>query len=750
MKTQLTKITTQPVKKHPSILASRIRLFLVLMSLFVATSAPAPALDAVWLVNPSSGDWNTGTNWSTSPSAPVNAGDTATFDTSTQTSLSLSSNVTVESITFQPGASAFTIATTGNVVLTVQGTGIVNNSGDTQTIINDVLLNEFFVASAGSTNFLNSSTAGNATITNYNVNLNLPGLAVGSTKFFNASTAGNATINNFGGDTEFLNSSTAGNATITNIGIGFTQFLNTSTAGNATISNFGGVGTGNFGEGSTIFSDTSTAGNATITNNPGGSTGFSDNATAGNATITNFFGGSTGFSNNATAGKATIVNTFGSTGFSDNATAGNATITNFSGGSTGFSNNATAGKATIVNTGGSGDPFARIGGFTEFADSSTAGNATIINNSGVAGGFGGSTSFANSSTAGNATIITNSGGMTLFSDSSDGGTARAITNGNGSFDISGLTTAGMGIGSIEGSGNYFLGSKTLTVGGNNLSTTVSGVIQDGGIEGGAGGSLTKVGTGTLTLTGTNSYTGPTTVNAGVLIVDGSIASAHTLVNAGGLLGGHGSLGGSLVNSGIVSPGNSPGTLTVNGNYTQNTSGTLRIEVAGPAPSQHDLLAVNGHATLAGTLQLIGLGSFTLHVGNQVTFLTASGGVSGTFGTVLATATLVKAQVVDLPNAVVLEGTQGSFVEEASTPNTVAVAQALDSAVGDPRASTLVAFLNEEPLNKLFSDFGLISPEALASIFNIGVSLANVQSANLKRRRKTSARAAPALVRRALR
>jgi autotransporter-associated beta strand protein len=709
MKTQLTKITTQPVKKHPSILASRIRLFLVLMSLFVATSAPAPALDAVWLVNPSSGDWNTGTNWSTSPSAPVNAGDTATFDTSTQTSLSLSSNVTVESITFQPGASAFTIATTGNVVLTVQGTGIVNNSGDTQTIINDVLLNEFFVASAGSTNFLNSSTAGNATITNYNVNLNLPGLAVGSTKFFNASTAGNATINNFGGDTEFLNSSTAGNATITNIGIGFTQFLNTSTAGNATISNFGGVGTGNFGEGSTIFSDTSTAGNATITNNPGGSTGFSDNATAGNATITNF-----------------------------------------SGGSTGFSNNATAGKATIVNTGGSGDPFARIGGFTEFADSSTAGNATIINNSGVAGGFGGSTSFANSSTAGNATIITNSGGMTLFSDSSDGGTARAITNGNGSFDISGLTTAGMGIGSIEGSGNYFLGSKTLTVGGNNLSTTVSGVIQDGGIEGGAGGSLTKVGTGTLTLTGTNSYTGPTTVNAGVLIVDGSIASAHTLVNAGGLLGGHGSLGGSLVNSGIVSPGNSPGTLTVNGNYTQNTSGTLRIEVAGPAPSQHDLLAVNGHATLAGTLQLIGLGSFTLHVGNQVTFLTASGGVSGTFGTVLATATLVKAQVVDLPNAVVLEGTQGSFVEEASTPNTVAVAQALDSAVGDPRASTLVAFLNEEPLNKLFSDFGLISPEALASIFNIGVSLANVQSANLKRRRKTSARAAPALVRRALR
>src|SRR5208282_5261327 len=239
-----------------------------------------------------------------------------------------------------------------------------------------------------------------------------------------------------------------------------------------------------------------------------------------------------------------------------------------------------------------------------------------------------------------------------------------------SFDISGLTTAGMEIGSIEGSGNYFLGSKTLSVGGNNLSTTVSGVIQDGGFVGGTGGSLTKVGTGTLTLTGTNTYTGTTTVNAGSLIVDGSIASAQTLVNAGGLLRGHGSLGGNLVNSGIVSPGDSPGTLTVNGGYTQNSGGTLRIEVAGLAPSQHDLLAVNGHASLAGTLQLIGLGSFKLHVGDEVTFLTANGGVSGMFGTVqnqFATGTLVKAQIVDLPNAVLLEGTQGSFVEGACTP-----------------------------------------------------------------------------------
>jgi autotransporter-associated beta strand protein len=79
----------------------------------------------------------------------------------------------------------------------------------------------------------------------------------------------------------------------------------------------------------------------------------------------------------------------------------------------------------------------------------------------------------------------------------------------------------MGIGSIEGSGAYFLGSKTLSVGGNNLSTTVSGVIQDGGENNeDIGGSLTKVGTGTLTLTGANTYSGGTNLNGGVLAVAG--------------------------------------------------------------------------------------------------------------------------------------------------------------------------------------------------------------------------------------
>ncbi|MFX5514207.1 autotransporter-associated beta strand repeat-containing protein, partial [Acinetobacter baumannii] len=65
-------------------------------------------------------------------------------------------------------------------------------------------------------------------------------------------------------------------------------------------------------------------------------------------------------------------------------------------------------------------------------------------------------------------------------------------------------------GSIAGAGHYALGAHELTVGSNNLSTEVSGDIS------GTGGSLVKIGTGTLTLTSAKTYTGGTTISAGTL------------------------------------------------------------------------------------------------------------------------------------------------------------------------------------------------------------------------------------------
>ena len=344
-------------------------------------------------------------------------------------------------------------------------------------------------------------------------------------------------------------------------------------------------------------------------------------------------------------------------------------------------------------------------------------------------------------------VTLNAGAGTFLADAGTTSTLSGVISGVGSLTKDGLGTLTL-TGTNTYSGGTTISAGTLQVGNGGTAGSITGNVIDNGtlafnrsdsvtfdrVISGTG-NVVKLGTGRLTLTEANTYTGTTTVNGGSLIVDGSIASVQTLVNPDGLFGGTGFLR-NLVNSGIVSPGDSLGTLHVSGDYTQNPNGTLRIEVAGTAPGQFDVLAVGGHASLAGTLQPIRLGNFQLQVGDKLTFLTAGRGVSGTFSTIqnpFLSNTIVKVQITVLPNAVQLVGTQGSFTEAACNPNSLAVAKALDSAVGDPRAAGLINFLDNQPINQLCNDFTLIAPEQLASIFNIGVSLANVQTANLERR-----------------
>src|SRR6266487_11884 len=355
--------------------------------------------------------------------------------------------------------------------------------------------------------------------------------------------------------------------------------------------------------GETSFYNTSTAANGIFTNSGatylagyGGFTNFFDSSTAANGTFNNNGGTFTGFG---------IGSLGGATRFLETSTAANGT----------FANNA----ATVSGS---------FGGSTQFYDASTAGNGTFTNNgSAVSGAGSGFTVFDNSSTADSATLIANGGidggqgGAIFFQDSSTGGTSRVEVFGNGHLDISGHDFHGVTVGSIEGDGNISLGRRTLTVGSNDLSTTFSGVIQDGGQNGGTGGSLTKIGTGTLILSGANTYTGSTNVNRGVLEVDGSINSNTSVHN--GTLAGTGTINGNVTNNGKVSPGEASGVLgvlTVVHNYTQVQYATLMIQIANAG--QFSVLNVLGSANVGpdGLLKPVLLNAFISTVGEQFIFM----------------------------------------------------------------------------------------------------------------------------------
>src|ERR1043166_8840446 len=244
--------------------STSLRLLICILC-FGLTMHAGCAGSATWHLDPISGDWNTAANWmpNTVPNGPS---DTATFAVSNMTEVSLSSNVDVNGIAFDPGASAFTITTPPSLRLRVSGTDITNNSGVAQQFV--LTAEDALFGDRGTMRFTNSASAGElTTYTN----------ARGIIGFLDSASAAGATFVNEGnqtlgwvGVTFFSGDSSAGNATFYNNGSAaafhygcMTNFYDSSTGANGNFIIDGAVVGEGFGAVVRFF-NTSTAGNATF------------------------------------------------------------------------------------------------------------------------------------------------------------------------------------------------------------------------------------------------------------------------------------------------------------------------------------------------------------------------------------------------------------------------------------------------------------------------------------------------------
>ncbi len=217
-----------------------------------------------------------------------------------------------------------------------------------------------------------------------------------------------------------------------------------------------------------------------------------------------------------------------------------------------------------------------------------------------------------------------------------------LTNG-ASHTIEGSGQIGVGLMSLVNNGTILANqSNSLTIDTNSAGAANNGTTQVNGgsslfVSGGfttAGnvniGQLGNSSASLFQMSSSNDYvqTGGTTSlwTSGSTL---SVVSGQSVHIEGGLLQGFGIVQGNLINDATVHPGDGPGILTVNGGYTQSSTGLLDIQIGGTNSGSFSELVVNGSASLSGLLDVSLVNGFSPTLNEQWVILTSTG-LSGTF------------------------------------------------------------------------------------------------------------------------
>lgn len=290
-----------------------------------------------------------------------------------------------------------------------------------------------------------------------------------------------------------------------------------------------------------------------------------------------------------------------------------------------------------------------------------------------------------------------------------------------------------------------------------LTQAVGGTITGNG-------SLVKQGSGTWTVDTNLTVPVAAEVNAGTLALQAILTSAQVTVDSRATLTGTGTIAGNLTNNGLLQPGKagSAGTLNVTGNYVQGASGSYSVRLV--SANDYDRLNLGGHAILGGNLILSTPGGFVPAPGSTFTFLTANGGVSGSFASITRpagaaaltlqvnndTATLILPSNPP-PSSPALPGlpvSPNGTVTEIFHPfplfaldrNQLSVAEALQSVrfrsgVGTGLTNVMVAvtIISDVEPSRMPGILDQLSPLAVPSFSTIAFTLETAQSAQLEQR-----------------
>ncbi|SUB02538.1 Extracellular serine protease precursor [Pannonibacter phragmitetus] len=210
------------------------------------------------------------------------------------------------------------------------------------------------------------------------------------------------------------------------------------------------------------------------------------------------------------------------------------------------------------------------------------------------------------------------------------------------------------------------------------------------------------------------YQGAVTIDNSVVTLEQGVRSTSVFtIGNGGKLGGSGTIGGIVANSGaVVAPGYSPGTLVVTGAVSFLGGSVYQVDAT---PSgRHDLIIASGAVTIesAASVQVLGENGFYRP---QTTYaiITSADAVNGTFGSVSSNfALLSPALTYDAKNVYLTLNYNGlTFADFARTDNQRSTARAV---MGLPVGDTLYDALAVLSGSEIAPALDQLSGEAYAS------------------------------------